>query len=87
MPSSSPSSSSLGQGELIKAAADALGPLTPGGVGPAVEGVAIFFGIVSIVVAILRIWVRSGFSDASIKVWGPEDYLVVLGTVSDTTDF
>lgn len=70
------------QGEALQAEAYKLGPLTPGGVGPAVEGVAILMGILSIIVVSLRVWVRSGYSDASTRLWGPEDYLAVFGTVS-----
>lgn len=57
--------------------------MTPGGVGPVVEGLAIFYGIIAIIVTSLRVWVRSGFSSASpSKLYGMDDYLAFLGTVS-----
>lgn len=79
----SSSSSSISEGEQTRAAAYALGPMTPGGVGRLVEGLAIFYGIIAVIVLSIRIWIRSGFSSASpTGLWGIDDYLVVLGTVS-----
>lgn len=75
-------SSRSAEGEALQEEAYKLGPLKPGGVGPAVEGVAVLMGILSIVVVGLRVWVRSGYSNASTRLWGPEDYLAVFGTVS-----
>lgn len=74
-------SSRSAEGEALQLAAYQLGPLTPGGVGPAVEGVAVLMGVLSIIVVSLRVWVRSGYSDASTRIWGPEDYLAICGTV------
>lgn len=69
-------------GKQIQALVYQLEPLEPKGLGLAVEYVAIVFGILSIVVVSLRIYVRAGFSGASTRIWGIEDYLVVIGTVS-----
>ncbi|VUC30765.1 unnamed protein product, partial [Clonostachys rosea] len=66
-------------GEQIQALANALPSLTPKGLGRAVEVVAILFGVISLIAVSLRIWVRSGFSVASARHWGIEDYMVLLG--------
>lgn len=79
----SSTSSSASQGEQVRAAAYALGPMTPGGVGPIVEGLAIFYGIIAVIVTSIRLFVRSGFSSASpTRLWGMDDYLAFVGTVS-----
>lgn len=69
------------KGEALQTAVYKLGPLTPGGIGPAAQGVTILMGILSAVVVGLRVWVWSRYSGASTRVRGPEDYLVVLGTL------
>lgn len=69
-------------GEQISAIAYQLEPLTPKGLGPAVEFIAIVFGIVCVIVVGLRIYVRAGLSGASTRLWGVEDWLAVIGTVS-----
>jgi hypothetical protein len=71
-------------GEQIQALAYDLPPVTPKGLGPAVEITAIFFGIICVIVVALRIYVRAGLSGASVNHWGVEDYLVVIGAVSLT---
>ncbi|KAL4731458.1 hypothetical protein ACLX1H_000426 [Fusarium chlamydosporum] len=65
-------------GEQIQALANALPPLPPKDLGPAVQGFALVFGIVSIIVVCLRIYVRAGLSDVSPRLLGLEDYLAVL---------
>lgn len=69
-------------GEQIQAFAYQLEPLAPKGLAPAVEFVAIILGIISVIVVSLRIYVRAGLSGASSRLWGIEDYLAVIGTVS-----
>lgn len=71
-------------GEQIKALADDLEPLNPKGLGRAVEVIAILFGILCFIVVSLRVYVRAGLSGASARLWGLEDLLAVLGTVSDS---
>lgn len=79
----SSSASTATQGEQVSAAAYALSPMTPAGVGPVVEGLAIFYGIIAIIVTSIRVWVRSGFSNASpTRLYGMDDCLAFLGTVS-----
>jgi len=68
-------------GEQIQALANALPPLPPKDLGPVVQGFALAFGIISIVVVSLRIYVRAGLTDVSPRLLGPEDYLAVLATV------
>ncbi|KAF5602421.1 uncharacterized protein FSUBG_7728 [Fusarium subglutinans] len=68
-------------GEQIQALADALEPLTPKNLGPAVQGFAIAFGVISVVVVCLRIYVRAGLSGVSPRLLGFEDYLAVLATI------
>ncbi|KAF4460500.1 integral membrane [Fusarium albosuccineum] len=68
-------------GEQIQALADALKPLQPKDLGPAVQGFAISFGVISVVVVCLRIYVRAGLSGVSPKLLGLEDYLSVLATI------
>ncbi|KAJ0376859.1 hypothetical protein COL26b_004912 [Colletotrichum chrysophilum] len=68
-------------GEQISAIAYQLEPLTPKGLGPAVEFIAIVFGIVCVIVVGLRIYVRAGLSGASTRLWGVEDWLAVIGTL------
>ncbi|KAF9870235.1 integral membrane protein [Colletotrichum karsti] len=68
-------------GEQISAIAYQLEPLTPKGLGPAVEFIAIVFGIICVIVVGLRIYVRAGLSGASTRLWGIEDWLAVVGTV------
>lgn len=68
-------------GEQIQALADALEPLTPKNLGPAVQGFAIAFGVISVIVVCLRIYVRAGLSGVSPRLLGFEDYLAVLATV------
>lgn len=69
-------------GEEIQDLVNKLPPITPGGMGRAVQAVAILLGIISVVVVSLRVYVRAGLSGASSRLWGPEDYLAVIGTVS-----
>lgn len=69
-------------GDQISAIAYQLEPLTPNGLGPAVEFIAIVFGIACVIVVGLRIYVRAGLSGASTRLWGIEDWLAVIGTVS-----
>lgn len=69
-------------GEEIQALVNKLPPITPGSVGRAVQAVAILLGILSIIVVSLRIYVRAGFSGAASRLWGVEDYVAVIGTVS-----
>ena len=68
-------------GEQIQALANALPPLTPKDLGPVVQGFALAFGIISVIVVSLRIYVRAGLSDVSPQLLGPEDYLSVLSAV------
>ncbi|KAF6518007.1 hypothetical protein HZS61_002085 [Fusarium oxysporum f. sp. conglutinans] len=68
-------------GEQIQALADALEPLTPKDLGPAVQGFAIAFGITSVVVVCLRVYVRAGLSGVSPRLLGFEDYLAVVATI------
>ncbi|TDZ14639.1 hypothetical protein Cob_v012517 [Colletotrichum orbiculare MAFF 240422] len=68
-------------GEQIQALANQLQPLTPKGLGPAVEYLAIIFGVISVIVVALRVYVRAGLSGASTRLWGVEDYLAVIGTI------
>ncbi|KAH7153893.1 hypothetical protein DER46DRAFT_637991 [Fusarium sp. MPI-SDFR-AT-0072] len=68
-------------GEQIQALADALEPLTPKDLGPAVQGFAIAFGITSVIVVCLRIYVRAGLSGVSPRLLGFEDYLAVVATI------
>lgn len=69
-------------GEEIAAYAYSLPPLTPKGLGPGVIFVALLMGVTSLLVVSLRAWVRAGYSGASTRTWGPDDYLAVGGTVS-----
>ncbi|RBR26411.1 uncharacterized protein FIESC28_00816 [Fusarium coffeatum] len=68
-------------GEQIQALANALPPLTPKDLGPVVQGFALAFGITSVIVVTLRIYVRAGLSDVSPQLLGPEDYLSVLSAL------
>ncbi|KAM0425288.1 hypothetical protein ACHAPT_009344 [Fusarium lateritium] len=68
-------------GEEIRALANKLEPLSPKGLGPAVQVVAIVFGIISVVVVTLRVFVRAGLSGASTRLLGTEDYLAVLAVI------
>ncbi|KAM0553295.1 hypothetical protein ACHAPJ_007308 [Fusarium lateritium] len=68
-------------GEQIQALANSLQPLTPKDLGPAVQGFAIAFGVTSVLVVCLRIYVRAGLSGVSPRLLGFEDYLAVLATV------
>lgn len=80
----SSSASAATQGEQVSAAAYALAPMTPAGVGGVVEGLAICYGIIAIIVTSIRVWVRSGFSSASpTRLYGMDDYLAFLGAVSE----
>jgi hypothetical protein len=69
-------------GGQIQALAYELPPVSPKGLGPAVEITAILFGIICVIVVALRVYVRAGLSGASVNHWGLEDYLVVIGAVS-----
>ncbi|KAF9771660.1 hypothetical protein IL306_010716 [Fusarium sp. DS 682] len=68
-------------GEQIRALANALEPIPPKDLGPAVQGFAIAFGITSVIVVCLRIYVRAGLSGVSPRLLGFEDYLAVLATI------
>ncbi|KAH7241313.1 hypothetical protein BKA59DRAFT_528924 [Fusarium tricinctum] len=68
-------------GQQIKALADSLEPLTPKDLGPVVQGFAIFFGIVSVIVVCLRIYVRAGYSGVAPRLLGLEDYMTVVATM------
>ncbi|OLN95218.1 hypothetical protein CCHL11_08126 [Colletotrichum chlorophyti] len=68
-------------GQQIQALANDLEPLTPKGLGPAVEHVAIIFCIICVVIVSLRIYVRAGISGASTRLWGLEDLLAVVATL------
>lgn len=72
------------EGEAPQAAAYQLGPLPrAGGIGPAVQAVALLMGVQSVVVVALRVWVGAGYSGASpTRLWGAEDYLALLGTLA-----
>lgn len=69
-------------GQQIKAVADGLEPLTPKDLGPVVQGFALFFGVVSVIVVCLRIYVRAGYSGVAPRLLGLEDYMTVVATVS-----
>ncbi|CAG7566058.1 unnamed protein product [Fusarium equiseti] len=68
-------------GELIQAFANALPPMPPKDLGPVVQGFALAFGITSIVVVSLRIYVRAGLTEVSPRLLGLEGYLAVLATL------
>ncbi|KAH6967571.1 hypothetical protein BKA56DRAFT_497580 [Ilyonectria sp. MPI-CAGE-AT-0026] len=68
-------------GEQIRDLANKLEPLTPNGLGPAVEIVAIVFGIISVISVSLRVYVRAGLSGASTRLLGVEDSLAVLAII------
>lgn len=68
-------------GEQIQALANQLETINPTGLGRGVEVVAICLGVVCAIVVSLRVWVRAGFSGASTRMWGVEDYLAVVGTL------
>ncbi|CAF3495999.1 hypothetical protein SNK03_005806 [Fusarium graminearum] len=68
-------------GEQIQALVEALPPLEPKDLGPAVQGFALAFGITSVVVLCLRLYVRAGLSDVSPRLLGIEDYLAALATL------
>lgn len=72
-------------GEQIQALVEALPPLEPKDLGPAVQGFALAFGITSVIVLCLRLYVRAGLSDVSPRLLGIEDYLAALATVSTYT--
>lgn len=83
LPDQMPSTSSTtSEGEEIRHAAYALGMLTPTGVGPGVQGIAMAFGFLSILSVSVRVWISSGASGASSRTWGAEDYMIVASTVS-----
>ncbi|KAH6639995.1 hypothetical protein BKA67DRAFT_671367 [Truncatella angustata] len=63
----------------ISASAYALDPLIPTGLAAGVEATSIFLCILTTIVVGLRIWVRAGYSDAQTRVWGIDDYLLVIG--------
>jgi hypothetical protein len=69
-------------GQQIKDLADGLEPLTPRDLGPVVQGFALFFGVVSVIVVCLRIYVRAGYSGVAPRLLGLEDYMTVVATVS-----
>lgn len=69
-------------GEQIQDLANKLEPLTPKGLGPAVEVVALVFGTISVISVSLRVYVRAGLSGASTRLLGIEDYMAVLAIVS-----
>lgn len=69
-------------GEQIQALVYQLEPINPTGLGRAVEVVAICLGVLCAIIVSLRIYVRAGLSGASTRIWGIEDYLAVVGTVS-----
>ncbi|KAF5002761.1 hypothetical protein FGRMN_159 [Fusarium graminum] len=68
-------------GEQISALAYGLEPLKPQDLGPAVQGFAISFGILSFVVVCLRIYVRAGYSGVAPRLLGLEDYMTILATL------
>ncbi|KAF4446878.1 integral membrane protein [Fusarium austroafricanum] len=68
-------------GEQIQSIADGLPPITPKNLGPAVEGLAIAFGAVSVIAVCLRIYIRAGLSGVSPRVLGIEDYLAILAAL------
>ncbi|POS72773.1 hypothetical protein DHEL01_v208833 [Diaporthe helianthi] len=68
-------------GEQIQALVNQLEPISPTGLGRAVEVVAILLGVVCTVVVSLRVYVRAGLSGASTRIWGVEDYLALIGTL------
>lgn len=69
-------------GEQIQALVNQLEPISPTGLGKAVEVVAICLGVICAIVVSLRVYVRAGLSGASTRTWGVEDYLALVGTVS-----
>lgn len=73
---------SLASGENTQAIADQLAPLTPIGLGFAIEAIGIALGIIGLIAISLRLYVRFGFSAGLSRSLGPDDVLAVLGTVS-----
>ncbi|KAI3394180.1 hypothetical protein diail_3135 [Diaporthe ilicicola] len=59
-----------------------LAPLTPEGLGFAVEAVAIALGIASLIVISLRVYARLALSGLLSRSSGLDDTLAVIGTVS-----
>lgn len=68
-------------GAQVSALAYALPPLQPRGLGKVVEVTAILLGIFTTIIVALRVYVRAGFSGAAGRVWGIDDYLVILAYV------
>lgn len=73
---------SLASGENLQAAANQLAPLTPIGLGFAIDAIGIALGFIGIIAISLRLYVRFGFSAGLSRSLGPDDVLAVLGTVS-----
>lgn len=69
-------------GEAIALEAYALPPLNPTGLGARVEAVSILIAIVTSIAVGLRVWVRTGYSVTGSRLWGIDDYLLLIGFVS-----
>ncbi|POS76617.1 hypothetical protein DHEL01_v204982 [Diaporthe helianthi] len=73
---------SLASGEQIQAFAYQLAPLSPKGLGLAIDVVGIALGIIGIIALSLRLYVRLGFSAGPNRSLGPDDFLTVFGTLT-----
>ncbi|ORY57767.1 uncharacterized protein BCR38DRAFT_353944 [Pseudomassariella vexata] len=68
-------------GEQIAALAYALPPLEPEGLCYFVEIISIIIGVIATIVVGLRVWIRAGLSGATKRIWGVDDYLVIIGVL------
>jgi hypothetical protein len=73
---------SLVSGEQIQAVSYQLAPLSPKGLGFAVDAIGIALAIIGIIAISLRLYARLGFSVGLSRSLGPDDVLAILGTVS-----
>ncbi|KAH8757243.1 hypothetical protein F5883DRAFT_632067 [Diaporthe sp. PMI_573] len=73
---------SLVSGEQIQAVAYQLAPLSPKGLGFAVDAIGIALAIIGIIAISLRLYARLGFSVGLSRSLGPDDVLAILGTLT-----
>jgi hypothetical protein len=73
-------------GGQLQAAADQLAPLSPKGLGFAIDAIGIALGVFAIIALSLRLYARFGLSERLGRSLRPDDTLAILGTVSLLTN-